>query len=233
MAGQGKGLAGPARIPAVARRTAVAVYHLQVFRPGATPGARSPPVPTCRCRRFAWRVLLLFLAGAAPAAAGDWALAIYAGRMTDDGWRASLAGRAAFVDAGLVAGAVRRTLWRGDAWSLEAEGIVARHVGAQRHWEFDALGGVRFHGFPWRRALPTSFSFGAGPSYATRVPPVEERLDGESAKRLLYWHFELTLGPPSQAWEALFRLHHRSTSYGVFGDTGGGNVLAAGLRFFF
>lgn len=153
--------------------------------------------------------------------------------MSDAGWRKTLAGNAGDVDVGILAGALGRTLWRGEDWSFEVEANGARHFGEQRHWEFNAFGSVRFHGFPWRAALPTSVAFGAGPSYATRMPEVEVRLDGDSAQWMLFWHLELTLGPPSRQWEVLFRLHHRSTGYGLFGETGGGNVVAAGLRYFY
>ena len=32
------------------------------------------------------------------------------------------------------------------------------------------------------------------------------------------------------AWSVIARLHHRSTAYGVFADSGGSNFLALGIR---
>lgn len=168
-------------------------------------------------------------------ARGDMAFAFYAGRMTDQDWRKSLTGRADFIDAHLAVAALRRTLWSNPQgrWSFELEGNVGRHWGEQRHWEFNALVSVRRHASLGEDTLATSLAFGAGPSYATRMPAAEVRLDGQSEKLLLYWHLEWTLGPSRSDWEALFRLHHRSAGYGLFGPTGGGNVLTAGIRRFF
>jgi len=165
----------------------------------------------------------------------DWALAIYAGSLTDDNWRQSISGQAGFVDAHLLAVALGRTLWRSGsrALSLEAEGNLARHWGMQEHWEVNAMLTGRWHLFPWRDVLSSSVAFGAGPSYASKIPAAEVANDGASEKGLLYWHIELTLGPPEAEWTALFRLHHRSTGYGVFGEAGGGNALTAGVRWFF
>ena len=165
----------------------------------------------------------------------DLALAVYAGSLTDNNWRQSLSGQADFVDAHLLAVALGRTLWRseGRALSLEAEANLARHWGMQDHWEVNAMVTARWHRFPWSDALATSVAFGAGPSYASKVPAAEVANDGSSEKGLLYWHLELTLGPPKADWTALFRLHHRSTGYGAFGEAGGGNALTAGVRWFF
>lgn len=173
------------------------------------------------------------IAEAAPP--GDSSLSLYAGSLTNDNWRQSLSGQADFVDAHLLAVALGRTLWRseGRALSLEAEGNVARHWGMQEHWEVNAMLTARWHRFPWDKRMATSIAFGAGPSYATKVPAAEVANDGSSEKGLLYWHLELTLGPPKADWSALFRLHHRSTGYGAFGEAGGGNALTAGVRWFF
>ncbi len=181
--------------------------------------------------------LMPALAGAAGPAGKDkdLALSVYAGRLTDSDWQDSLTGQAGWVDAGLVAGALGWTFRRAEnrAWSLELEGNVAKHFGDQDHWEFNALVTGRWHRFPWSEAVATSVAFGLGPSYATEVPKAEIAIDGDSSRLLLYWQLELTLGPPKGDWAAMFRLHHRSTGYGVFGDDGGGNTLAAGLRYYF
>lgn len=178
------------------------------------------------------------LSGFAEAAADtdkDYAFSLYGGSLTDSNWRQSITGQADFVDSDLVVGALGWTFKRAEsrAWSLELEGNVAKHFGLQDHWEFNALLTGRWHRFPWSDSVATSLAFGAGPSYATEIPPVEVANDGASEKLLLYWHLELTLGPPASDWAALFRLHHRSTGYGLFGDTGGGNALTAGLRYYF
>lgn len=172
-------------------------------------------------------------AAIAPAMAGtgDTAISVYAGRMTDEDWLKSLSRRADWIDGCLIALADARTLWR-DAprhWSFEVDGHAARHFGVQDHGEFNALGTLRFHVFPWRERLATGVAFGAGPSHATRLPAAEVRLDGSSKRLMLYWSLELA--QPGSDWATLFRLHHCSAAYGVFGKQGGGNVLTAGLHY--
>ena len=167
--------------------------------------------------------------------AKDFAVSLYAGRLTNSDWRDSISGQADYVDSRLVVGALGWTFKRAEdrSWSLELEGNVAKHFGDQDHWEFNALVSGRWHRFPWSDTVATSVAFGFGPSYATEVPKVEVANDGDSARLLLFWHLELTLGPPKGDWEAMLRLHHRSTGYGVFGDDGGGNAVTAGVRYHF
>lgn len=196
--------------------------------------------PTHRPNRF--RTILLGASLLLPAVAWgdqardkDYAFSLYGGSLTDGDWRQSIRGNTDFVDSDLLVGALGWTFRRGEsrAWSLELEGNVAKHFGLQDHWEFNALANARWHRFPWSEHLATSVAFGAGPSYAMEVPKVEVANDGASEKLLLYWQFELTLGPPKGDWAAMFRLHHRSAGYGVFGETGGGNALTAGVRYYF
>ncbi|MFP4071387.1 MAG: hypothetical protein ACLFTB_05000 [Desulfovibrionales bacterium] len=166
----------------------------------------------------------------------EYALSLYAGRLTDDNWRQSLTGTADFVDSNLLTAALHWTFFRPENrwWSLELESNITKHFGDQEHWEFNApiLTG-RWHLFPWSDFVATSAAFGMGLSFATEVPDVEKELSASSEQLMLYWHLEATLGPPGASWTTLFRLHHRSSGYGLFADSGGGNALAAGVRFFF
>ena len=181
------------------------------------------------CSTLAFPVL------AAGAVDKDNVFSLYGGRLTDSNWYESLSGQADFIDSRLLAAALSRTFKRaGDlAWSLEWEGNVAKHSGIQDHWEFNALLSGRWHRFPWSRTVNTSVAFGAGPSYASEMPAAEVANHGDSEKLLIFWQLELTLGPPAADWAALIRLHHRSTGFGLMGDTGGANALTAGLRIYF
>lgn len=203
--------------------------------------------------RFLCLILVLILTAtaglplictAAPTSSGEkspeqekqFALSLYGGRFTDDNWRKSLMGRASFVNSSLYTVAGHWTFLQAASrrWSFELEGNVTKHAGDQQHWEFNApiLTG-RWHAFPWSRVVDTSAAFGAGFSYATEVPDVEKELSASSEKLLLYWHLDATIGPPKANWALLFRLHHRSSGYGLMADHGGSNVLATGIRFFF
>lgn len=76
-------------------------------------------------------------------------------------------------------------------------------------------------------------AWGLGPSYETRTPPEEQALDGRSRRLLAFWVAELEVGLPQRPWTAIARIHHRSTAFGLFGDTGGSNWVALGVRRYF
>ncbi|HRH82018.1 MAG TPA: hypothetical protein PLW81_13315 [Thiobacillaceae bacterium] len=165
---------------------------------------------------------------------GDYAFSLYAGRLTDGDWEDTL-GSSGMIDAYLLDAALSRTFWRApdNAYSFELEGNVAKHFGDQDHWELNLAVTGRWNRFPWNDRVATSIAFGVGPSFASEVPKEEIRLNGSSESTLVYWHLELTLGPPKENWAALLRLHHRSTGFGLMGDDGGSNAVTVGLRYYF
>jgi hypothetical protein len=183
-------------------------------------------------------VLLVAEAGAQPtetlplARPGDRAVSLFAARMTDNNWHEIVRmDDVRFRDAGLVGVAVsQRFAHIGDRAEFDIEGQWVRHFGDQDHWEFNAAVVGRWMKFPWNRWLPTHAAFGIGPSYATREPAEEVDRSGSSARFLLYWMGELEFSRPNQPWSVIARLHHRSTGYGVFADSGGSNFLALGIR---
>ncbi|MGI9452053.1 MAG: hypothetical protein ACR2QH_15640 [Geminicoccaceae bacterium] len=178
--------------------------------------------------------LLAFLSS--PVSAKDTSIAVYGGWLTSNDWEETfLPGRIDFVDSYLLALAVSRELTRSqrDA-KIEIEGQIVRHFGIQDHWEFNALGVIRWTDFPWDHQLDMSAAGGLGLSYATVLPKAELEFEGETERLLVYWMLELEAALPSaNAWSILARLHHRSPAYGLFGDGGGVNVLGLGLRYRF
>ena len=181
---------------------------------------------------------LVFLLGVVPAIAlaQDYALAIYAGRLTKEKWEQSILPDAEFADATIVVAAGSWTVARffDDKLSCELEAQVGKYFGNQDHWEFNLpIIGFRWHRFPWDRYVATSFAWGIGPSYATEIPPIEIETSGSSSQWLIYWYGELTLGPPAAAWEALLRLHHRSDGFGTVAEGGGSNTVCGGIRYRF
>lgn len=183
-------------------------------------------------------VLLAAEAGARPNEAiasprpGDQALSLFAAQMTDNKWREIVRlDDVRFRDAYLVGMAwSRRFAHIDNRAEFDIEGQWVRHFGDQDHWEFNAAVVARWMKFPWNRWLPTHAAFGIGPSYATRVPAEEVDRSGSSARLLLYWVGELEFSRPDRSWSVIARLHHRSTSYGVFADSGGSNFFALGVR---
>ena len=169
-------------------------------------------------------------------AADDLSLSLYGGRMTSEVWEDTLSKNVDFIDAGIivVAGAWTFKRYFKDSLSLELEAQVGKYFGDQRNWEFNApILMFRWSRFPWQRHLATTFAWGIGPSYATEVPEMEVAVKEDSQRWLVYWVGELTFGPPEGSWAVLFRLHHRSGAFGIVGDDGGSNTLAAGLKFYF
>jgi hypothetical protein len=184
-------------------------------------------------------VFVLATAGSrAEALDRDWALTLYFGRYTDArAWHDIFLDpdTVDFVDTYLVAAALARTFARCGEGSLsfELEGSVVRHFGDEHLWEFNLPVVARWQRFPWDTAVATTAAYGLGPSYTTKVPPLEAELDGSSQRFLFYWFIEVTLGPPEANWSASLRLHHRSGGFGSLADEGSADALTAGIRFEF
>ena len=163
------------------------------------------------------------------------ALLIYAGKLSHDHWYESFGPGTDFIDSELAVIALSHTFHRAadlrDSYEIEAQ--IAQHSGLQDHNEFNLLAAYCWHLMPWSSWLNSSVAFGLGLSYATELPSVEVAVKGESDQLMAYWHLELTLGPPKSDWQAMLRLHHRSTAFGLFGEEGGANALTLGVRYAF
>ena len=165
----------------------------------------------------------------------DHALTFYGGCVTEDTWLESLPPGVNFVNAYILVGALAWTMARfyDGALTLEIEGQVAKYFGDQEHLEFNLPVAGRWHKFSWNEKIDTSFAFGVGPSWAAKEPEVEVMTNDTTRQFLVYWFMEITLGPPDTNWATVFRLHHRSTGFGIVAEDGGSNTLAAGLKFRF
>ena len=163
-------------------------------------------------------------------------IALYGGQLTSNDWQeVFIPSRLDFIDSYLAALAVARQVGRPtENVGLELEGQIVRHFGRQDHWEFNALGVIRWTRFPWDQRLDTSVAGGLGVSYASEIPDAEVDFEGDSERLLAYWMLEVEAAlPRTTDWHILARLHHRSPAYGLFGDGGGVNVLGLGLRYDF
>ncbi len=130
--------------------------------------------------------------------------------------------------------ALARELWHYKKYlSFELEGQVAKHFNRDTHWEFVGVLIGRWHHFPWNHYVDTSFAVGDGISYYTEVSEVEEDDDDDAQRVLNYLLFELTLGLPEYPrWDLVFRIHHRSSVFGLAG-AGGSNFVCGGFKFAF
>lgn len=169
----------------------------------------------------------------APAPAEGWSAMFFGGQFFDNRWRDFFVrpGDLETVDSWLVGVAASREIARWPAsLQWEIEGQVVRHFGVQDHWEVNLPVIMRWDRFPWDEAVRTGVAFGIGPSYAIDEPKAELERSGGTSRFLLYWMIEAEVAAPESDWSVVLRLHHRSTGYGVFGEAGGSNVLALGLR---
>lgn len=95
----------------------------------------------------------------------------------------------------------------------------------------------RWTNFPWNNYVTTTLAAAEGISYVAHVPYEETHgVTSDDSRRLLnFLMFEATFAMPSHPeWQLLARIHHRSTAYGVFGNTNGGsNNIGLGIRYYF
>ena len=114
------------------------------------------------------------------------------------------------------------------AGSLYLAANITRRTGDPRGsiTEFDPYVMWRTRPMTLGKALATTWAFGDGMSYATRVP---ERENGD--KMMNFMTIEGTLDIPShQATELVFRIHHRCNAWGLFGPGTSTNAVGFGIR---
>ncbi|MBI5396136.1 MAG: hypothetical protein HZA91_12640 [Verrucomicrobia bacterium] len=96
---------------------------------------------------------------------------------------------------------------------------------------------LRYDGFPWNDHLYTTVAICTGLDYVGRVPDAEHPEDHppSEARLLHYLGPEITFALPKyRQHELVFRIHHRSSGYGLMWDVNtGSNVLLAGYRYRF
>jgi hypothetical protein len=187
--------------------------------------------------------LCLFLGTAHAADAELWALSVFAGPLNDDSFGDTLTGRAKWPGACLAGVGLARSIpwvrarlgFLREALDVGLEGQAVRHLQYQNHWELNGLFLLRWLPFPWDGFVDTSFAFGEGLSYATDVPDLEARGLEDTPRLLNYLLFELAFSPPGQpALSLIFRLHHRSGVFGLFGGKrDASNAVLMGVRFAF
>ncbi|AHF00183.1 hypothetical protein THITH_11565 [Thioalkalivibrio paradoxus ARh 1] len=180
--------------------------------------------------------MLVFRAGAAQPADGEWSVFGYAGQWSANNIGSILRGRTEFRDTYVgVAGASRTLYGFRESLSLELEANAGVHTGLQHHSEVNTALLLRWRPFP-NRYLNTSVAFGLGPSYAFRTPEVEQHPRRPAARLLVFMPVEITFAQPgarNPRWEVLFRVHHRSGAFGLVSDARGSNFVSAGVRFRF
>ena len=164
-----------------------------------------------------------------------WFLTTYAGAHAQDDLNDVVTFQPKFEDnayIGVVA--LARELWHyKEYFSIELEGQVAKHFNKDTQWEFVGVLIGRWHYFRWNKYVDTSFAVGDGFSYYTEVSEVEKEDDDDAQRTLNYLLFEVALGLPQYPrWDLVFRIHHRSSIFGLYG-AGGSNFVCGGIKFSF
>ncbi len=121
--------------------------------------------------------------------------------------------------------------------SLEFEGMFIKHQGEhdqgyQDYEEYIPVLLLRYDHFPWNEQIHTSLAVGEGLSLTSQVPEREAQIHGHSQRLLNYLAVELALTAPAcPRYSLVYRIHHRSGVYGLFGGiTGASNFYVLGLR---
>ena len=118
---------------------------------------------------------------------------------------------------------------------IELESSLTQHVGYQQHFEASLGVAGRWHAFAVDDQVAMTASVSQGISYATSVPRIEDDRWRNATRLLSHNSYEVTLADPLRPELALvFRLHHRSGVWGLFGDVEeGSNLAMMGLRYRF
>ena len=133
---------------------------------------------------------------------------------------------------GIVVGNYEReVVTLSEIFAIDALGGVSYMFDTLPTWEIHAGGALRLHSVPWERVLPGTMALGVGVSYASNIPNSEATL-ATSARFLFHllidFEFYLTR---DRKWSLLFRDHHRSGVFGLFGNVvGGSDYLCLGIR---
>lgn len=181
----------------------------------------------------------LMLPASASCEERNWSIGAYGGQYYDTEPAGLIKGKAGFHSQYIVALTASKTVWRSSTLplALEIDGTIAQQFGKASFNEFAIAPVLRWSGFPWNEALPTSFRFGPlGYSYTTMVSPLERGPGGEGSRNLNFLMMELTFSrPQSTSHEVFVRLHHRCTINDLLNNYGanGEDFLALGYRRFF
>jgi hypothetical protein len=169
----------------------------------------------------------------------DWSIGGYAGQYYDTEPAGIIKGKGNFLNQYIVALTASKMVWRSQKFplALEIDGMIGHQYGVATLQEFAIAPVLRWSGFPWNEALPTSFRFGPlGYSHTSIISPLERGPSGEGSRNLNFLLIELTFSLPQKRENEVFvRLHHRCTINDLLNNYGanGQDFLALGYRRFF
>ncbi|MBO6508168.1 MAG: hypothetical protein JJ979_06740 [Roseibium sp.] len=166
-----------------------------------------------------------------------WNVMLFGGPLSSGSLEDVLLFKSDYEDAGFVGLALGREVYSNDWFSIEFEGGIGQMFGDSRGAQVWGAGYARWHRFPWNNTLRTTIAVSIGLNYSFRDLRFERQSAApDDAKKLLhYFSPEVTFALPEyEQTELVFRIHHRSSVYGLFDCRNcGSNTPTIGVRYRF
>jgi hypothetical protein len=207
--------------------------------------ARIPNARTLnRLNHVAWIAGAICLSHGSPAVAADdeswwsrgYAVEGFAGAVTTRLTHEILLGTTTFNKGGLVAIAGSKELVDlGCGFAIRAQLLADHRFDGLDYDEFAFMLGMEYSDFPWSKSWPTTLEVSTGPSYATRIPKIEDQSSGSPQRWLNAVGLELSITPsPESHWSIVGRYHHRSSAFGLYGgNQDESTMFGAGIKYRF
>jgi len=148
-----------------------------------------------------------------------WNVMVFGGRLSSEPMDQVLLLSGDYEDTGFVGAAAGYEFYRNSLFSFEAEGGAGAMFGDSNGPQVWGALYARWHNFPWNETLKTSVAVSTGLNYTFKRMAYEERSAAPDPNRKLLHYFspEVTFALPSAPdTELVFRMHHRSSVYGLF-----------------
>jgi hypothetical protein len=148
-----------------------------------------------------------------------WSVLLFGGRLSSEPMDQVLLLSPDYEDTGFLGGAVAYEFYRNTLFSFELEGGAGAMFGDSNGPQVWGAAYARWHNFPWNDRLKTSVAVSTGLNYTFKRMAYEARSAAPDPNRKLLHYFspEVTFALPQHpGTELVFRMHHRSSVYGLF-----------------
>jgi hypothetical protein len=194
--------------------------------------------------RAAWIAGAICLFDGSPAIAAEdetwwsrgYTVEAFAGAVTTRLTHEIILGEATFNKGGLVAIVGSKELVElGGGFAIRGQLLADHRFDGLDYDEFAFMLGMEYSDFPWSESWPTTLEVSTGPSYATRLPKIEDQTSGDPQRWLNAVGLELSVAPsPDSHWSIVGRYHHRSSAFGLYGgNQDESTAFAAGIKYRF
>jgi hypothetical protein len=148
-----------------------------------------------------------------------YALEAFAGPVTTRETTQIVRGTMTFNHGGIIAITGSKELTDlGCGFAIRGQLLIAHRFDGLDYDEFTFLLGMEYSQFPWSQRWPTTVEVSTGPSYATKISPVEFETSGDPTRWLNAVGVEVAVSPSAGSpWAFVGRYHHRSSAFGLYG----------------